>query len=188
MHDGICNVFLCLCWALLSQSVHSYHLNAFVQLFQLWNPSSDWEEMYHSEYSIFLVSRFQRDSFSLQDILAIFPSFLLFLFSPFLYLNSPIFFCLPLWHKKLDDCCWSINCLNENLLKKLELSCTFIVESIIYKIIGHWILPVFVDISFMFLQRSRMFSLCHAEILDSCMYMWYCVLFICTFHLSSFVF
>lgn len=92
MHDGICNVFLCLCWALLSQSVHSYHLNAFVQLFQLWNPSSDWEEMYHSEYSIFLVSRFQRDSFSLKDILAIFPSFLLFLFSPFLYLNSPIFF------------------------------------------------------------------------------------------------
>ena len=92
MHDGICNVFLCLYWALLSQSVHLYHLNAFVQLFQLWNPSSDWEEMYHSEYSIFLVSRFQRDSFSLQDILAIFPSFLLFLFSPFLYLNSPIFF------------------------------------------------------------------------------------------------
>lgn len=96
MHDGICNVFLCLCWALLSQSVHSYHLNAFVQLFQLWNPSSDWEEMYHSEYSIFLVSRFQRDSFSLQDILAIFPSFLLFLFSPFLYLNSPIFLFTPL--------------------------------------------------------------------------------------------
>lgn len=96
MHDGICNVFLCLCWALLSQSVHSYYLNAFVQLFQLWNPSSDWEEMYHSEYSIFLISRFQRDSFSLQDILAIFPSFLLFLFSPFLYLNSPIFLFTPL--------------------------------------------------------------------------------------------